>query len=280
MNIYSRQEKMKPQVPDILSKLYEKNDPEVGRHEIKTDDLPEVGAIYRDNTTGIVWKVIAHSGGDVYEYDRLDEYGGSGAFSLSKKDCKRERMVIMQSVEPEGVTMHVEPEVLKSRIHSSDHYKMIVKAQPDILRFEKLDQVESKDVPFWKRGVKRLNSKEALEKLANPKTTSLYVLNVFASQHGLADLIFEFSTPLSEGRPYVEKIAATWLPQDMLSLVPREALLNSVTFRRYLDKGLIVVITNGSAKRIQATPEHKDESEKHSDDNSILSKTLQKIGKK
>jgi hypothetical protein len=243
---------MKPQVPDILSKFYDKHDPAALVHEIKTDDLPEIETLFRDNTSGIVWKVIAHSGGDVYESPTSDGYDYSGRqLPLGKKN--RERMVILQSVVPEGNTMHIDPHVLKNRIHSSEHYRLAIKAQPQIARFEELEFLENNDAPFWKRGIKVMNTEKTLRKLTEAETTSLYVMNVYPTPHGLAELFVEYVDGV------MAKVEPTWIPQDLLESIQKDALLKSQTFRRLLDNGMIVAITNGSAKRIQATPEYRAE---------------------
>lgn len=258
MNIYSRQEKMKPQVPDILSKFYDKHDPAAFLHEIQTDDLPELETLYRDNSTGIVWKVIAHSGDDLYDAGETDYLGYCENTSLVKK--ARQRLVILQAVAPGGVTMHVAPSVLKDRIHSSEHFRMALKAQPEIARFEEVDGLGSYEVPFWKRGIKTMTTEKTLRKLTEAETTSLYVLNVYPTSHGLAELLIEYLDENATNRsPKIAKVAATWLPQDLLESVPKEALLKSQTFRRFLDGEMVVAITNGSAKRIKATPEYQVE---------------------
>lgn len=253
---------MKPQVPDILSKFYDKHDPAAYLHEIQTDDLPQIGTLYRDNTTGIVWKVIAHSGGDVYVAFENPVYtNGLMTASLRKQDHERDRLVVLQG--PEGITMHVAPQVLKSNIHSSEHYRIALKAQPTVARFEELEHLESNDAPFWKRSIKTMNTEKTLRKLKESNTTSLHVLNVYPTQQGLASLFIEYIDMHSVNRsPQVSKIKPTWLPQDLLESIPKEALLNSQTFRRFLDDGMVVAITNGSAKRIKETPEYKAEVER------------------
>ncbi len=258
MNIYfSVNENMNPQVPNILSKFYDKHDTAAYLHQIKTDDLPELETLHRDNTTGIVWEVVAYSGADVYEsVDGDPSY--AERVSLGKKD--NGRLVILQSVAPEGATMHVKPEVFKSRIHSMDHYQLLVKAQPSVERFTELDTLENTDTPFWKRDVKTMDVVKTLRKLSDPTTTSLYVLNVFSTPNGLAELTIEYVDNNTPNRsPVVAKVNATWLPQDLLESIPREVLLKSQTFRRYMDSGMITPITKGSAKLIMETPEYRVE---------------------
>jgi hypothetical protein len=256
---------MNPQVPSILSKFYDKHDPAIYLHKIKTDDLPEIETLYRDNTTGIVWEVIAHSGGDVYERGgnpgySYAYYGETTSTSLSKSDQRHDRMVIMQSVEPEGVTMHVAPHVLKSRVHSSEHYRLALKAQPEIDRFEEVEGIGNDAVPFWTRGIKTMSTEKTLRKLRDEATTSLYVLNVFPTPHGLAELLIEYVDESTPNRtPVIAKVEATWLPQDLLESVPKAALLKSQTFRCMLDKEMIIPITKGSAKQIMETPEYQVE---------------------
>jgi hypothetical protein len=260
MNIYVKVRKMKPQVPDILSKFYDKHDPAAFLHEIQTEDLPELGTLYRDNTTGIVWEVLAHSGGDLYDAVKTNYLGYCENTSLLKKD--RERLVILQSVEPEGVTMHVKPDVIKSRIHSSEHYKVALKAQPEVARFEEVESFES-TAPFWRRAVKKMTTEKTLRKLTDPATTSLYVLNVYPTPHGLADLLIEYLDENATTRtPKIAKVEATWLPQDLLESVPKAALLKSQTFRRMLDNNMIAPITKGSARLIMDTPEYQVEVER------------------
>jgi hypothetical protein len=252
---------MKPQIPKILSKFYDKHDPAVCKHEIQTDDLPEIDKLFRDNTTGIVWKVVAHSGADVYDAEETDYPGYHKNISLVKK--QRERLVILTAVEPAGLTMHVTPQTLKTRIHSSEHFRIALKAQPQIDRFEELDALESNDAPFWRRGVKVMDTEKTLCKLAEAETTSLYVLNVYPTPHGLADLLIEYLDGNATHRtPQVAKVAATWVPQDLLASIPKDALLKSQTFRRFLDGGMIVAITKGSAKMIMETPEYEFEAER------------------
>jgi hypothetical protein len=255
---------MKPTVPNLLAKFYTKHDPAIYLHEIKTTDLPDVGTLYRDNTTGIVWKILAHSGGDNSIQD-FGAYGYGEITSLRKSDHEPERLLILQSVEPEGATMHVSPCTLTARIHSMDHYKMVMKATPDIERFTKLDRLGNNTVPFWKREVYPLNTDETLRSLARESTTSLFVINVYATKHGLVDLLVEYLDENSVNRsPQVAKIAATWLPQDLLESVPKAALLKSQTFRRFLDNGFIKVITANSAKRVFETEEGRAEIERQS----------------
>jgi hypothetical protein len=258
---------MKPQVPDILSKFYDKHDPAAFLHEIQTEDLPELGTLYRDNTTGIVWEVLAHSGSDVYEGEAKNGYYGNPAL-LSKNDLKRERLIILQSVEPEGVTMHVTPDVIKSRIHSSEHYKVALKAQPQVARFEEVDSFEN-TAPFWRRAVKTMTTEKTLRKLADPATTSLYVLNVYPTPHGLADLLIEYLDENTVNRvPQIAKVEATWLPQDLLESVPKDALLKSQTFRRMLDNNMIAPITKGSARLIMDAPEYQAEVDRRNESKS------------
>lgn len=241
---------MKPQVPNILSKFYDKHDPDANLYKIQTDDLPEIETFYRDNTTGIVWQVIAHSGSDLHEPSD-GRYENYGSVSLVKQE--RERLIILKAVDPEGVTMHVTPHVFKSRIHSSEHYKMALKAQPEVARFEELDELNEVRETFWSRGVKMMNTEKTLRKLAEAETTSLYVLNVYPTQHGLAEM------PVEYVNGSMTNVKATWLPQDLLESIQKDVLLKSQTFRRLLDRGMIVAITNGSAKRIKATPEYRVE---------------------
>jgi hypothetical protein len=249
---------MKPQVPDILSKFYDKHDPAAFLHEIKTDDLPEIGTLYRDNTTGIVWEVLAHSGSDTYESPDISTYNYyPPASALGKKE--KQRLIVLKSVEPVGVTMHVTPDKLKDRIHSSEHYKMALKAQPQVARFEEVESY-SDDAPFWRRGVKVMGTGKTLRRLTEEDTTSLYVLNVFPTPHGLAELIIEYLDENTPNRhPKGTRVEATWLPQDLLKEVPKAALLKSQTFRRMLDAKMILPITEGSARRIMETPEYQEE---------------------
>lgn len=256
---------MKPQVPDILAKFYKKNDTAIHIHEIKKEDLPEIGCLYRDNTSGIIWEVFAHTGGDTYKRTPAAyEYDGS-LNDFSKKAYEKERLVILKAVDPEaeGVFMHLDPSLFKAKIHSGEHYAVIVKADPEIKRFEEVDGLESSEIPFWKRGVKTLSAEKVMKKLNNPDTTSLYVLNVYPTPHGLVDLLFEYVDETSPNKnPVVDKIEATWLPQDILKRIPKSVLINSPTFLRYLNGGFIQPITNGSAKLIMETPEAENELER------------------
>jgi hypothetical protein len=253
---------MKLRVPNLLAKFYKKHDPAAHLHEINTKDLPELDALYRDNSTGIVWKVLAHSGGDIHVVD-FGGYAYGEITSLRKEDNEPERLVILQSVEPEGATMHVTPYAFKSRIHSMDHYKVVVKAEPDIERFTKLAELEDDGIPFWQRGVKTLTTQQTLQALSQESTTSLHVINVYATKHGLADLLIEYLDENAVTRePKIAKVEATWLPQDLLESVPKQALLKSQTFRRFLDGGFIKVIRSASVGRIMATPEAEVEVER------------------
>jgi hypothetical protein len=76
----------------------------------------------------------------------------------------------------------------------------------------------------------------------------------------LTELLIEYLDTTSVNRtPQVAKIKATWLPQNLLESAPKDALLKSQTFRRMLDTEMVVVITKGSVKRIENTPEYQEE---------------------
>jgi hypothetical protein len=251
---------MKPQVPDILVQLYKKIDPEADKLSVDILSVPPLGRLYRDNTNGVVWKVLAYSGDDMYEpgananLDRL--------ISLNDTQRSRDVLVILQAVNNEKLVMHLEPEVLESEILSLDHYKVVMKDSPRVPRFEIVEFAEEIDTPDQVKGVKTMSVDKTIRKLTDPMTTSLYILNVYPTPHGLAELLVEYLDNNPTQKPQIATIQASWIPQDILSLVPREALLNSQTFRRYLERGFILPITRGSAKRIKATPEYEVEAKR------------------
>lgn len=245
---------MKPQVPDILVQLYKKIDPAADKQVVDTLQLPPIGRLYRDNTSGVVWKVLAYSGDDTYEQSRnTDHYE---AVSLKVTKTPREVLVILQSVNNEKLIMHLKPEVLASDILSLDHYKVVMKDSPRVPRFEIIEFAEVIEPAEPTKGVKAMSVDKTIRKLTDPMTTSLHILNVYPTPHGLAELLVEYLDNNPSQRPQIAKIQASWIPQDILALVPREALLNSQTFRRYLERGFILPITRGSAKRIKETPEY------------------------
>jgi hypothetical protein len=255
---------MKLNVPDILVKFFRKHDPAAHLHEIHTDDLPLIGTHYRDNTTGIIWEVAAYSGGDTYEEPNSDPFYAYGLNREKLGKPEPDRLVILKSVEPEGVMMHVAPKVLTSTIHSMEHYAVVQKAMTEIARFELVENYSDGSAPFWKRRVKVMDTDKTLRKLAESDTTSLYLLNIYATQHGLADLFLEYIDPMSSTKkPFLARIGATWIPQDILQQVPsKSVLLEHREFRRYLDNGFIQPITTGSAKLIMQTAEYKAEIER------------------
>lgn len=242
---------MTPTVPSLISHLYAKKNKNPNRDAIDTSGLPKLETYLRDNVTGIIWKVFAHTGEDIYISS------ASNHEPVSLKAPKRERMVILQSVNPSGTMMHLPPEVLDSRISSHEHFEVHNKRVIDIPRFEMID---SKDVQgkkrspfsFWQRGIETLEPVEALRALEG--RGSFYILNVFATSHGLVDLLISES-PSNRS----VNIRATWIPQDILSQMSREELLKSRAFRQYLNEGYIVAITNRSAKMIQDLPEFAEE---------------------
>src|SRR5258708_33361 len=121
---------MKPQVPDILVQLYKKIDPVADQQVVDTLYFPSVGTIYRDNTNGLVWKLLAYSGDDTYEPGCNANLGGS----VSLKETKRPRdvLAILGSVDNAKLIMHIKPDVLESEIMSLDHYKVVMKDSPRV----------------------------------------------------------------------------------------------------------------------------------------------------
>jgi hypothetical protein len=176
--------------------------------------------------------------------------------SLNETKRSRNVLVILQSVNNEKLVMHLKPEVLESEILSLDHYKVVMKDSPRVPRFEIIEFAEEIEPAEPTKGVKTMGVDKTIRKLTDPMTTSLHILNVFPTPHGLAELLVEYMDNNPSQRPQIARIEASWIPQDILALVPREALLNSQTFRRYLERGFILPITRGSAKRIKETPEY------------------------
>lgn len=251
---------MKPQVPDILVNLYKKIDPEADKLVVDILSVPPLGRLYRDNTSGIVWRVFAYSGDDPYEPGRHDDRYELVSLKVTKPS--RDVLVLLQSVNNEKLMMHLEPEVLESSILSLDHYKVVMKDSPRVQRFEIVEFEEDIEPTEPAQVVKTMSIEKTIRKLNDPMTTSLHILNVFPTPHGLAELLVEYLDNNPAQRPQIAKIQASWIPQDILALVPREALLNSQTFRRYLELDFILPITRGSAKRIKETPEYKVELER------------------
>jgi hypothetical protein len=245
---------MKPQVPDILVQLYKKIDPAADKQVVDTLQFPPVGRLYRDNTSGIVWKVLGYSGDDTYEPGSNDTRYESVSLNVTKSPL--DILALLQSVNNEKLIMHLDPDVIESEILSLDHYKVVMKDSPRVPRFEIVEFAEEIDTPDLTKGVKTMSIDKTIRKLTDPMTTSLHILNVYPTPHGLAELLVEYMDNNPSQRPQIARIEASWIPQDILALVPREALLNSQTFRRYLERGFILPITRGSAKRIKATPEY------------------------
>ncbi len=246
---------MKPQVPDILVQLYKRIDPEADKLVLDELSIPPVGGLYRDNTNGVVWKVLAYSGDDTYEPESNANLSRPVYLSATKRS--RDVLVILQAVNNEKLIMHLKPEVLESDILSLDHYKVVMKDSPRVPRFDIVYEDEEIDTPEPTKGVKTMSIDKTIRKLTDPMTTSLHVLNVYPTPHGLAELLIEYLDNNPSKNSQVAKIKASWIPQDILALVPREALLNSQTFRRYLEQGFILPITRGSAKRIKETTEYE-----------------------
>jgi hypothetical protein len=245
---------MKPQVPDILVQLYKKIDHAADKQIVDTLQFPPIGRLYRDNTSGVVWKVLGYSGEDTYEPSSNEPRYEAVTLIVTKPPL--DILALLQSVNNEKLIMHVPPDVLESEILSLDHYKVVMKDSLRVPRFEIVEEDEEIDIPDLTKGVKTMSIDKTIRKLNDPMTTSLHILNVYPTPHGLAELLVEYMDNNPSQRPQIARIEASWIPQDILALVPREALLNSQTFRRYLERGFILPITRGSARRIKETPEY------------------------
>lgn len=244
---------MNPKVPEILSKFFRKCNPQAFLHDVNNADLPALGSTYRDNTSGLVWGVLAHAGPDKYQKS-YDDY----QFEYYVTPV-RERKIILTAIQHDNVVMHISLDDFNQYIPASDHYEFIRKDVVSIKRFEPCDVRD--DCEFCDSPIKEMSIEKVYKKLNNPETASLQVINVKATAHGLSDLLIEFKDEKS-GEWRGEKIKATWLPQDLLKVMPKKTLLESITFRKMIEDGFIVPITNGSAKRIMETPEAVEELER------------------
>lgn len=246
----------KQQVPYILSQIYRKHGKVLESKPIDTKDLPAIGSLYRDNVTGYLWEVFAHAGGDTYvEENRVDYYESFDLRQIKKED----RVILLKSVA--GALIYVTPEVFRSDIPASEHYEFVSKVEPTVKRFELAEFPDEE--PIDDELITVMSTEKVIRKLTKESTTSLYILNVYTTNHGLTDLLIEYKADGFEGyRPIGVKIAASWVPQDLLMQIPRTELLNNIAFRKMLDSGMIVAISKGSAKRILETPECEEEIER------------------
>lgn len=244
---------MKPKVPEILSKFFRKCDPQAFLHEVSNSDLPALGSTYRDNTSGIVWGVLAHAGPDKYQKSSDDDQFGYQVTTV------KERKIILTAIDHDNVVMHISLHDFNQDIPASDHYQFVRKDAVSVKRFEPWHVLD--DIEFCESPVKEMSIEKVYKKLNNPETVSLHVVNVNATAHGLADLFIEFKDERS-GEWRGEKIKATWIPQDLLKVMSKKTLLESITFRKMIENGLVVPITKGSVKRIMETPEYAEELER------------------
>lgn len=247
----------KQQIPYILSKIYRKHGKVQESKPIKTKDLPEIGSFYRDNVTGELWEVFAHAAGDAYVAEnRADYYGEPYDLRQNREDS---RVILLKS--GAGALIYVTPEGFRSDIPANEHYEFVSKVEPTVKRFELAEFPDEE--PLDDELIKVMSTEKVLRKLTKQDTTSLYILNVYATNHGLTDLLIEYKIDGLDGyRPIGVKIAASWVPQDLLMQIPRTELLNNIAFRRMLDSGMIMAISKSSAKRILETPECSEEIER------------------
>lgn len=229
---------MKPQVPKILKKLYKKESEATKDLKIKTSDLPELGTLYREVETDVVWEVVGRAG------------KGRKTHSLPYTENDFEnRLVILRSLD-DDVLIYVPPYIL------DDNYT-VFEFGSHVKVFEKIDSTEEVVVASAndEEEVKVMSISKTFAKLADPLIEALYVLNVNVTKHGLADILLEMNNLNASGEEDVQdkirgRIKATWIPQNLLDYFPRESLLRSTQFRSLLEKGLIVAIKKGSARRI------------------------------
>ena len=94
----------------------------------------------------------------------------------------------------------------------------------------------------------------------------LFILNTSDLRHILekpqprGDLIIPLK---SEGDEIIIKIPNTWIPIDVTTFAPRNAILNSPHFRRQLESGRIRAISAEAAKRIMQEPGAVEEARLH-----------------
>jgi len=94
----------------------------------------------------------------------------------------------------------------------------------------------------------------------------LYILNTSDLRHILekpqprGDILIPLK---SEGDEIVIKIPNTWIPIDVTTFAPRNAILNSPHFRRQLESGRIRAITAAAAEKIMKEPGATEEARLH-----------------
>lgn len=231
MSIYVSENK-DMNVPKILQKVYTKTEP-IGC-DFPTSDLPRVGDLYRDNLTGFVWRVYAHS--------------IEGTFESS-----RQRIIILKAEGHKSALMHVTPEQFVAEIPAQEHYEFVRK---DALNFERFSKVSAlkKSLGFWKRE-KEVEGLSVLEALKESRK-GFYVLNTHVTKHGLTDLLLQTD---ARGGTSGAKIGATWAPQNLSLGMTQSEIENSKTLLEYVRKGFVLPISEKTAKRIMNTPEYAEE---------------------
>lgn len=199
-----------------------------------SDGLPEIGSFYRANLTGIVFEVVKYA-----------IVQNSGML-----------LIILRALRGEATIMV--PVTTFSETINADQAYDYKGVGPCLYKklYENIE-VTLEDDGSKPESVEALPIEKVQERLASKKKR-LYVINTFLTKHGLPDILFEF---LAEGHttPSVCKIPATWIPIDILSLVPRQALLNNQNFQNLVRNGRVKTLRKRDYKKIMALPEAQQE---------------------
>lgn len=214
------------------------------------ETLPEIGTLYRDNTNGLVFEIVALAmepqgdETDIVSYVRKFQ-------SLS---------VIMRGF-LHTATIVVSFQSFYSMLDPDRAYDFKgIGPYSEKKRFERTEVTAkvNEGVADQESQVKPW-SLEKIEKRLASKKKRLYVVNTMLTKHGLPDILFEFSEAHERAKPEVCKLPASWVPVDILSLVPRKSLQNNARFLALLREGHVKVISKRNYRRIMETQAAQEE---------------------
>lgn len=255
-------------IPHMLAHFYSTGSADLITEKYTIRDIekyPSIGAKYRANTTGILYVVDSIA---LVEHQTVTPYEYMDACDLRKISMPQDARIVLKSVEPSGITLIVTKDDFFSRIPSYEHYTGL-RAVYECDRYEKIDDPEP--LPLIDRLYARYKTPrkvvarditEVAQVLENGPGP-LYVINTHVTRHGMADIIFECPSDISErARPDVVVIPATWIPIDVLTFVPRQVLASNSTFLNLLRQGVLTVIHARDYRRVMERPEAKEELER------------------
>jgi hypothetical protein len=203
------------------------------------DGLPEIGTFYRHSVTGVVYEVLS------LVQDHRDQ-------NLGYKPLFLPLLIVLRAADSVS-TIAVAFNDFYSCIEPEEAFDFKgVGPYSERKRFEQVDPpAPAKPIEY----LQALTLEQAQERL-NSKKKRLYVVNTMMTQHGLPDILFDYAQLHKDGKPTgVCKLPATWVPVDVLTLVPRESLVNNARFLSLLREGHIKIIRKRDFKKIMATQE-------------------------